>query len=446
MEAKLRSDLHGKKVLFATVPADGHFNPLTGLAKYLQESMGCDVRWYTSVIQDEKLAKLGIPHYPFVHARDINGHNLEEVLPERRNISDPAAKLNFDMIHVFARRGPEYFKDIQEIHRSFPFDVMIADSLFTGIPFVSKKMHIPVVNIGIIPLPETSAYLAPYGTALHPPKSEEELAAYREMHKTMLTTVFKESVEEYTALLDHEGIVAEKAALCDVLIKQSDVYLQIGSPSFEYQRKDIGKNVHFIGALFPYVYQDQQNSWYDERLEKYKRVILVTQGTVERDVSKILEPTLEAFQHKDVLVLATTGGNGTKELRGKFTSSNLIIEDYLPFDTVMPMVDIYISNGGYGGTLLSIKHKLPMVVAGLHEGKSEICARVGYFECGIDLRTEYPQPIQILDAVNQLCQNGHYKNNVDRLAGELEEYPSHILSATHIVEILHQKEKENLTV
>jgi len=30
--------------LFANVPADGHFNPLTGLAKFLQKQ-GHDVRW-----------------------------------------------------------------------------------------------------------------------------------------------------------------------------------------------------------------------------------------------------------------------------------------------------------------------------------------------------------------------------------------------------------------
>ena len=55
---------HSKKILFATFPADGHFNPLTGLGVYLQ-SLGYDVRWYTSVTYSEKLKKLGIHHYAF---------------------------------------------------------------------------------------------------------------------------------------------------------------------------------------------------------------------------------------------------------------------------------------------------------------------------------------------------------------------------------------------
>jgi hypothetical protein len=50
----MHEPLSGKKILFTTLPADGHFNPLTGLAKYLQ-AVGCDVRWYTSLLYKGKL-------------------------------------------------------------------------------------------------------------------------------------------------------------------------------------------------------------------------------------------------------------------------------------------------------------------------------------------------------------------------------------------------------
>ena len=33
------------KFLFASLPADGHFNPLTGIAVHLRDR-GHDVRWY----------------------------------------------------------------------------------------------------------------------------------------------------------------------------------------------------------------------------------------------------------------------------------------------------------------------------------------------------------------------------------------------------------------
>src|SRR5688500_7106984 len=60
-----------KKILIATVPADGHFNPLTGIAKFL-ENNGYDVAWYTSDLYRPKLNKLGIRHYSFKKALDVN--------------------------------------------------------------------------------------------------------------------------------------------------------------------------------------------------------------------------------------------------------------------------------------------------------------------------------------------------------------------------------------
>ena len=66
------------KILFANFPADGHFNPLTGLAVYLQQQ-GHDVRWYTSQTYAGKLRQMRIPHYPFKRAMDLSGDLLEEV-------------------------------------------------------------------------------------------------------------------------------------------------------------------------------------------------------------------------------------------------------------------------------------------------------------------------------------------------------------------------------
>jgi len=58
------TSMQPKKILFANVPADGHFNPMTAIAMELK-SQGHDVRWYTSKMFSEKLKKLSIHHYPF---------------------------------------------------------------------------------------------------------------------------------------------------------------------------------------------------------------------------------------------------------------------------------------------------------------------------------------------------------------------------------------------
>jgi UDP:flavonoid glycosyltransferase YjiC (YdhE family) len=425
--------LTGKKILFATFPADGHFNPLTGLAVHLK-SLGNDVRWYTSVKYADKLRKMNIPHLPLNKALDIS--EIEKNFPERDAIKGKVAKLRFDIINVFIKRGPEYFEDLKDIHCSFPFDVMVADCAFTGIPFVTDKMNIPVVSVGVMPLTETSKDLPPMGLGMLPSYSllgRMKQALLRWMATSVL---FREPNRVMREMLTSFGIDHLNASVFDLMVKKANLFLQSGTPGFEYYRSDLGRNIRFIGSLLPYPSARQSELWTDERLSRYEKIIVVTQGTVEKNIEKIIVPTLEAFKDSDVLVVATTGGTGTSELRQRFPQANLIIEDFIPFGDVMPFADAYITNGGYGGVLLGIENRLPLVVAGVHEGKNEINARVGYFELGINLNTEWPKPAQLRTAVTEVMNNVKYKQHVSNLATEFSQYDPNELTAKYISEML----------
>jgi MGT family glycosyltransferase len=443
INTSMEQQLKGKSILIASVPADGHVNPLTGLAKYLQ-SIGCDVRWYTSEIYADKIEDLEIPFYPFNRAVDINSGNVAKVFPERTLIADAVEKLDYDMLHIFAKRGIEYLEDIQAIYQSFPFDLMIADSLFTGIPLVRGKMKIPVIAVGVIPLATNSVDLAPYGMALPPAGNPEEKAKYADLHDQVNNVMFKKSIDYFSEVLTSFDIDNKKTVLLDQLIVQANLYLQIGMPGFEYERSDFGDNIRFIGGLMPYKSTKKTKPWYNERLKKYKKILLVTQGTVERNTKKLLEPTLEAFRNTDTLVIATTGGFDTTRLSIIYAADNIIIEDFIPFDQVMPYADVYITNGGYGGTMLSIKNKLPMIAAGVHEGKSEVCARIGFFNYGINLNTETPTAEALRNAVDEVLNNNIYKENVTRLSEEINSMNSNELCANFISQVLFEKTKKTI--
>jgi len=427
----------GTKVLFANFPADGHFNPLTGLAMHLK-SMGCDVRWYTSKAYREKLRNLGIPHYELVRALDFSSGDPEEVFPERRRHKSQLAKLKFDIIHIFIQRAPEYFEDIKEIHQTFPFEIMIADVAFGAIPIVREKMKIPVVGVSVFPLPETSKDLAPYGLAITPSYSFWGKKRQSFLRFVADKILFRKPYQVLKNMLAQYGITPA-GNLFDNNIRKSSIVLQSGTPGFEYFRSDLGTNVRFVGPLLPYASKKQQTPWHHEKLSQYDKIVLVTQGTVEKNIDKIIVPTLEAFKNSDCLVIVTTGGCRTVELRNRYQQDNVIIEDFIPFGDVMPYADVYITNGGYGGVLLGIENQLPMVVAGVHEGKNEICARVGYFKLGINLKTEWPIPAQIRTSVEEILSNAIYKKNVTKLSKEFSQYNPSELCARYVAQLLHQK-------
>ena len=159
---------------------------------------------------------------------------------------------------------------------------------------------------------------------------------------------------------------------------------------------------------------------------------------MEKDVEKIIVPTLEALKDTDTLVIATTGGSGTKELQKRFPQSNLIIADFIPFSEIMPYADLYITNGGYGGVMLGIENKVPMLVAGVHEGKNEINARIGYFRLGINLGKESPAPSDIKKSVKQVLADPSYKQNVEKLAKEFTTYNPNKLCAFYVAKLLQK--------
>jgi UDP:flavonoid glycosyltransferase YjiC (YdhE family) len=426
----------GKKILFANFPADGHFNPLTGLAMHLK-SLGADVRWYSSATYASKLKKMDIPHYLFKKAVDVQSNNFDEVFPERVRKRNQVSKLKYDIIHAFILRAPEYYADIVEIYKSFQFDLMVADSAFTGIPFVKDLMHKPVVAIGVMPLSETSKDLPPAGLGMPPSYSFIGKIKQALLRKISNLVIFHEPNKVMHMLFDKYGIVHSGESIFDIIVRKCDLLLQSGTPGFEYYRSDLSKNVRFIGPLLPHTSGTTHKPWFDQRLNQYERVFLVTQGTVEKDVEKILVPVLEAFKDSPALIVCTTGGSKTQELRVRFPQSNLIIEDFIPFSDVMPYTDVYITNGGYGGVMLGIENNVPLVTAGVHEGKNEINARVGYFKLGINLKTEKPTPQQIRSAVEEVVKNNGYKKNVIKLALEFSGYKPNELFAGYAAGILN---------
>lgn len=287
-----------------------------------------------------------------------------------------------------------------------------------------------------MPLTESSKDLAPAGLGMTPATSFLGRRKQDLLRFLADKVLFRKPNNVMRQLLLQHGIDAGNINVFDLISQKTTLLLQSGTPGFEYKRSDLSRNVRFIGPLLPYSSKKHRQQWNDLRLSIYKKVILVTQGTVERDPEKIIVPVLEAFKDSEYLVVATTGGSKTKELQSRYPQFNIIIEDFIPFADIMPHAHVYITNGGYGGVMLGIENNLPMVVAGVHEGKNEINARVGYFKLGINLGTEKPTAAQMKSAVETVLADSTYRDNVKALSKEFSQYEPNSLCASYVAEIM----------
>src|SRR5512132_4734158 len=130
------------RILFASMPFDGHFLPLTGLAHHLAQS-GHDARFYTGPSYARRLAALGVPHLPFRRATEINGANLAEHFPAVERLQGPK-RIAFDLEKVFFGNAEAHFADLREIREEFEFEALVADGAFYAAYLVARKLAVPV--------------------------------------------------------------------------------------------------------------------------------------------------------------------------------------------------------------------------------------------------------------------------------------------------------------
>jgi UDP:flavonoid glycosyltransferase YjiC (YdhE family) len=121
-------------------------------------------------------------------------------------------------------------------------------------------------------------------------------------------------------------------------------------------------------------------------------------------------------------LIVGTGHSHTEELRRSYPEDNVLIEDYVDFGAVLERADLFVCNGGYGSVLLSLSRGVPLVVAGIREGKNDVNARVDHFGVGINLHTESPKPDAIRRAADQVLGEPRWKQNAVRLSDELRQY------------------------
>ncbi len=188
--------------------------------------------------------------------------------------------------------------------------------------------------------------------------------------------------------------------------------------------------VYFIGAMLPEAPTEfEPPGWWGEVIDKKEPVVLVTQGTVATDAEQLFAPTLKALAGEDVLVIAV---GVTSEDLGAIgeVPANASVEAFIPFKPLLPHVDLYITNGGFGGVHYALANGVPIVSGGTTEDKPEICNRVAYSGVGINLKTNKPTPEQIQEAVKRMLSEPRYRQRVRELQAELAQHDAPTEAAT----------------
>ena len=105
----------------------------------------------------------------------------------------------------------------------------------------------------------------------------------------------------------------------------------------------------------------------------------------------------------------------------------------------MPLVSVVITNGGYGGVQMALRHGVPLIVAGGSEEKPEIAARVAWCGAGIDLRTGRPSVRKLRRAVRRVRDEPAFRTRARALGDEMATYDATSTAADLIERLVAER-------
>src|SRR5215203_3315160 len=305
----------------ASLAIDGHFNPLTGIGMRLRAS-GHDVRWYTGSRYSSKLAELGIPHFPFRRAVEHTPGNLNDLYPERAILKAGPRAVSFDAEKIFASNVGHFFDDIRDIREEFPFDMLLEDGAVYVQRLVTEILGVPVVSVIAINNMQRDPIVPPLFFGLKPAAGPFVRLRDRALKVVSDKLVMAPAQRLYASILAEFGLnVGTDQRLSDEPYVVSAAVIQSGTLSFEYPRSIANPRVHYVGPLRPYRESQSRPRSFADKLGRYGRTVLVTQGTVDnKDLSKLVVPTIEALKETDTLIVVSTGNSGTAEFRSRYAA------------------------------------------------------------------------------------------------------------------------------
>ncbi|MEU4014286.1 glycosyltransferase [Microbacterium sp. NPDC028030] len=404
--------------LITCTPAHGHVVPLLQIARHLL-AQGHDVSFLTSSRYAERVEAAGARFLPLPAEADVDLDDADGAFPERVGLTGPAA-LRFDMSTLFVRPGAAQLAAVRAEIDARPVDAILTEPLFVGgalLQLLPASERPPVVVLGIFPLGARSKDTAPFGLGVTPmpgPFGRLRNAALRMVaERAIFGGVQKEADDMARREVGRDlgGFVLDWAG-------RADAYVQFTVPEFEYPRPDLPASVTFAGPLPPLASEAPVPDWWAD-LDGSRPVVHVTQGTIANsDFGQLVLPTITALAASDVLVVVSTGGRPVDALTGRLPD-NVRVAEYLPYDRLLPLVDVLVTNGGYGGVQQALAHGIPLVVAGQTEDKVEVCARVGWSGAGVNLRTSTAAPAKVASAVERVLSDPSFRTNAERIGASM---------------------------
>ncbi|MFI6448795.1 glycosyltransferase [Kitasatospora sp. NPDC050543] len=398
-------------ILLATLAASGHVNPFGPVTAELVER-GHRVICYTGTAYADRVARSGAEFAPPEDGGFVDLDRLTDEYPEFLSLP-PEARGPWFLEHVFVRPVLGQYRDLKALMARHGADVLLADSTMAAASLVHELHGELWATLSVAPLAIPDPWVPPFGKGW-PPGGQPWRRIRNWYTETSERRRFPEPLDQMNVIRRELGLSPVRASPFDANLTPY-LYAQATVAEFEYPRRRLPEQVHFVGPLLPAAPPPGPlPDWWPE-LEKDRPAVLVTQGTGARDLGELVVPTVQALAGQAITVVVTTAGASHPALDPASLPANVHVEPFLPYAELMPHLSAMVTNGGYGTVQLALAHGVPIVAAGVTEDKPEVCARLAWSGAGIDLRSKRPPVPVLAEAVRTVLTDPGYRRKASAM-------------------------------
>lgn len=401
------------RILVAVTPLAGHVKPMLPVAQQLARD-GHQVFFQTSGNFSAQVEAAGLHFLPLLGNANYDYRRFGELIPELWTAANPIEQATIYTKYVFADRIVDQYRGLQQIIAMKDIDLVILDLLFLGaLPLLlSSESRPPVIACGVIAPswtdPASSIFTGPDNT----PEGRTRNIADNERFLSTRAPGYK----YIDAVLGSMGVKIPGGFNINSVYRLPDLFLQFGTEAFEYPMEDRPANLLYTGPIIHREHAAQAPAWM-ARLDRSRPIVLVTQGTLANfDFDQLVNPAILGLAGEPVQVIVTAGGSKDRKI---VSANNAIVEPYVPYEQILPITSVFVTNGGYNGVQQALSYGVPIVCYGASEDKPLVSARVRWSGAGISLNAGSAMQEQIRDAVRKILHDPSYTVRARTLGAEI---------------------------
>ncbi|HSW97888.1 MAG TPA: macrolide family glycosyltransferase [Candidatus Saccharimonadales bacterium] len=394
-----------KKIIFYSMPAQGHTIPTIPLAKELVKR-GNKVFYYSIEEFKTKIEEAGL-----IYKSYDRSDYFDPILS--KDVSFFAKKV----METTSRQSPILTKKA-ELENA---DCIVHDTLAFWGKVVGKSLQIPTVSV-FTSLAYNNTIARRYPMIYLP-----------EIMKALLggSNTLK-AYTEYRKICWKYKIPADLSA--SYILTREKLNLVLTSSYFQPCADSFNNSFRFVG---PPIYQREQDKLLLQKLDKKKKIIYVSMGTIFNDNLSFFQQCIDLFENTDYQIIMSLGHRLSEKHLAKIPP-NIIVRNYVPQLEILQNVDLFITHAGLNSINESLFYGVPMILIPQMYEQAFNAFRVQELGAGIFLKHNHITSEKILKSIDKIFSTPSYYKNAQKIKKTLEQAGGYNKAADEILAYINK--------